>query len=181
MNHVVIQYPFAAWAAIYAIHIRAKNFPPTVALNPRTSLKLLIDVLMLTAMVVDVIAAICSNCVLMVVIAAPAVWILPYEGMTNAAADRIIDKPFPIRLMMNTVRTMADAASISDFADFPMPGTLLKAGTVMLVAATSVESETLLVRFAISDSMTVRFKILRDTGWLDKTYKNLHCRSLCNV
>jgi hypothetical protein len=45
----------------------------------------------------------------------------------------------------------------------------------------SVESETLLVRFAISDSMTVRFKILRYIGWLDKTYKNLYCRSLCNV
>ena len=65
----------------------------------------------------------------------------------NAAADRIIDKPFPMRLMMKTARTMVDAASMSDFADFPIPGTLLINGTVTFAAATSVESETLLVKF----------------------------------
>lgn len=40
--------------------------------------------------------------------------------------------------------------SISDFACFPRPGTLLKAGTVMFAAAMSAESEMLPVRFAKS-------------------------------
>ena len=55
---------------------------------------------------------------------------------------------------MNTARTMPDAKSMSDFADFPMPGTLLMNGTVMLAAATNVESEMLLVRFWISDYLS---------------------------
>jgi len=53
--------------------MRAKNFTPIEALNPETSLKLLIALLTLTAIVVDVIAAICKICVLKVVIPAPAV------------------------------------------------------------------------------------------------------------
>ena len=49
------------------------------ALNPETSLKLLIEVLTLIAIVVDVIAATCSIWVLKVVIPAPVAWILvPY-------------------------------------------------------------------------------------------------------
>jgi hypothetical protein len=59
----------------------------------------------------------------------------------------MIDNPFPIRPMIKTARTTAEAKSMSDFADFPMPGTLLRNGTVTLAAATSVESEMLLVRF----------------------------------
>ena len=49
--------------------------------------------------------------------------------------------------MIKTARTTTEAKSMSDFADFPMPGTLLRNGTVTLAAATSVESEMLLVRF----------------------------------
>ena len=67
----------------------------------------------------------------------------------------MMDRPLPMRPMMNTARTMPDAKSMSDLADFPMPGTLLMNGTVMLAAATSVESEMLLVRFWISAQLSV--------------------------
>lgn len=117
---------------------------------------MLIAVLTLIAIVVDVIAATCSSWALRVVIPAPKLWILvPIEGAndgaTSAATDRIIDMPFPMSPMMKTARTIPDAVSMSDFADFPRPGTLLKAGTVMFAAAIRVESEMLLVRFAKSD------------------------------
>lgn len=100
-------------------------------------------------MEVDVIAAICSIWELSIVIPAPAAWILPFEGMMNAAIDRMKDNPFPMRLMMNTARTTPAVVSMNDCVDFPKPGTLLMNGTVMLVAAMSVESDTLLVEFAI--------------------------------
>ena len=182
-NHVTTQYPLANCAAIYPTHMRAKNFPPTEALSPETSLKLLIDVLMLTAIVVDVIAATCSSCVLKVVIPAPALWIFvptegPIDGATNATADRIIDKPFPMRPMMKTARTTPDAVSMRDFADFPRAGTLLMAGIVMLAAAMSVESEILLVRFAKSKELKVRFMIRLDFRVEYLVGKNLQAPTL---
>lgn len=131
----------------------AKNFPPTEALRPETSLELLIPELTPLAMDVDVIAAICSICELSIVIPAPAAWILPFEGRTNAAIDRRKDNPFPMRLMMNTARTTPAVVSMNDCADFPKLGSLLINGTVILVAAMSVESDTLLVEFAMSVSI----------------------------
>ena len=101
--------------------------------------------------VVDVIVATCSNCVLRVVIPAPARKIVPFRGMKNTAADKIIDMPFPMSAMMKTARTTPAARSMIDFICFPTLGTLLKTGTVMLVAAINVESETLLVIFWTTD------------------------------
>jgi hypothetical protein len=95
--------------------------------------------------------------VLSIDIPAPAAWILPFEGATNAATDRMIEKPFPMRLIMNTTRTMVDPKSMKDLVDLPIPGTLVKAGSVMFRAAISVESDTFLVRFAISGASLVRF------------------------
>lgn len=121
-----------------------------MALRPRTSLKLLIDVLTLMAMVVDVIAAIWSNCVLSVVTPAAMAWTFPFVGKMKATTERTIEMAFPIRAMMNTPMTMPEAREMRDFACFPMLGTFCRAGMVMLVAATRVESETLLVRFEMS-------------------------------
>lgn len=148
MNHDVTQNPFAIWAAIYPTHTKAKNFPPTVALSPVTSLNLLIPLLKPTAMLVDVMAAAWSNWVLRVVIAAPAALIFPFVGKTNAAADKSIDIPFPMRTITNTAVTKVDRESMSDCPDLPMVGTLLARGKVILVAAMKTESDTFRVEFA---------------------------------
>lgn len=66
-----------------------------------------------------------------------------------------------------------------------MLGTAPKAGTVMLVAPMSVESDIVLVRFAITDPTggqiydTIIYSSRLEQ--LDKAYRHLHCRSLHSV
>lgn len=71
---------------------------------------------------------------------------------------------------MKTARTTPDAKSMSDFVDLPMPETLLMKGTVTLAAPMSVDSETSLVRFWITDWGLVRLEI----GGVERTYTCLH-------
>lgn len=135
--------------------MRARNFPPTEALSPETLLKLLIEELAPMAIIVDVNAADCRSCVLRVVIAAPAVWMFLFKGNTNAATDKMMDRPFPIKPIMNTARTIPETRSMIDSPCFPKAGTLLKNGTVILAAPINVELDTVLVKFCTTERIRV--------------------------
>lgn len=134
-----------------------KNFSPTVTLNPKASLKLLAAELMLIARDVDVMAAIRRSWVLSVVTPAAIAWTFPFVGKMNATAERTIDAPFPMIIRTKTAMIMTLAESMNDFVDFPMSGTLLKAGTVTLVVPMIREPDTLLVRFEMSGETVVSF------------------------
>lgn len=94
---------------------------------------------------------------LSVVIPAAMVWIFLFVGRMNAAADRIIDVAFPIRVRTKTSMIMVRVESMKDFVDFPRSGTLRKAGTVTFAPPMRKELDTLLVRFAISGKLAVSF------------------------
>lgn len=116
--------------------MKATNLLPLVALSPEMSVELLTLELTPPAIDPETIAAIWSRKAVGKVrrVAVKGIHVMP--GAARAPRESRMERPLPIRVMMETVRITKPSLSMNDFPDTPKAGTWLKSGMVMLVLPT---------------------------------------------